>query len=240
MEAVILAGGKGTRLRPYTITIPKPLVPVGEQPILEIILRQLKRSGFEKVTIAVNHHAELIKAYFGKGEKCGIDIAYSEEEKILHTMGPIRLIRNLPLDFFVMNGDILTNLDFRGFFNWHIQHKSKFTIATYKRRVEIDFGVIKEGEDNRVIDFTEKPVYNYTVCMGVYMLNREIVDLIPENEPFGVDELIKACLQKNITPMSYAFDGYWLDIGRPDDYARANDEFIARKFFFGDKYDQNL
>src|SRR5438132_9740917 len=139
-RAVVLAGGKGTRLRPYTTVLPKPLMPIGEYPILEVVVRQLVQAGFDRITMAVNHQAELIRAFFGDGSKWGISIDYSLEDKPLGTMGPLRLITDLPDHFLVMNGDILTDLDFGAFFDQHVAGNHLFTISSHLRQQVIDYG----------------------------------------------------------------------------------------------------
>jgi NDP-sugar pyrophosphorylase family protein len=220
-RAVILAGGKGTRLKPYTVTLPKPLVPVGDMPILEIIIRQLVKHGFSHITITVNHMAEIIKAFFGDGAKWNIKIDYTTESKPLSTMGPLTLIPDLPEDFLVLNGDVLTDLDFSAFVNHHIQNQNNFTIAAHKRTEKIDYGVLGTNKDNRLIRFDEKPSSEFLVSMGVYMINKKIVGLIPENTFFGFDHLMKMLIEKSAYPSVYEYNGYWLDIGRPDDYEKA-------------------
>ena len=226
MRAVILAGGKGTRLLPYTTTIPKPLVPVGDMAIMEIVVRQLRRCGFNHITVAVNHQAQLIRAYFEDGKRWDITIDYSMEDKPLSTMGPLRLISDLPEHFLVMNGDILTDLDYTGFYQSHVDSGAIGTIATYKREAKIDFGVLKyDGEKNLISDFIEKPVEHFCVSMGIYTFSREIIKFIPEGIHFGFDDLMLKLIAEHQDVRAHPFDGYWLDIGRPDDYDRANNEF---------------
>lgn len=229
MRAVILAGGKGTRLKPYTIVIPKPLVPIGEYPILEIIIRQLVFYGFRHITLAVNHQAEIIQAYFGSGEKWGITIDYSLEDRSLSTMGPLRLIHDLPENFLVMNGDILTDLDFKAFHDFHIAQNNIFTVSSYQREVYSEYGVLQVDHLNRLIDFKEKPVVKYNVSMGVYMANRDVLHYVPEGQPYGFDNLMIDLIAANNPARVKPFDGYWLDIGRPDDYSQAIDEFEILK-----------
>ncbi len=223
MEAVILAGGRGTRLRPYTTTLPKPLVPVGERPILEIVLRQLRAAGVTRVTMAVNHMAELIMAFFGSGERFGIEIAYSLEDQPLGTVGPLKLIESLPEHFIVMNGDVLTDLDYAALYQDHVVSGAELTISTYKRDSKIDFGVMQIDEQSRqVTAFQEKPVYHFDVSMGVYVFSRSILEGIPEGQLYGLDNLVLDMLASGRPINTHAFDGYWLDIGRPDDFDQAN------------------
>ena len=228
-RAVILAGGKGTRLKPYTISLPKPLVPVGDMPILEIIIRQLTKSGFDHITITINHMADIIRAFCGDGSKWGTKIDYSLEDKPLSTMGPLKLIKDLPENFLVMNGDVLTDLDFDSFYNNHVISKNIFTISAYSRDQKVDYGVLEVGNDNRLVDFVEKPVNRYNVSMGVYMANREILDYIPENQLYGFDHLMLDLIRYQKPATVKIHSGYWLDIGRPDDYEKACNDMEENK-----------
>lgn len=227
--AVILAGGKGTRLRPYTIAMPKPLVPVGDYPIMEILIRQLAKYGFKRVIITVNHQADLIKTYFGNGEKWGIHIEYSLETKPLGTMGPLKLIDSLPDNFIITNGDILTDLDFGKFYENHVKNNRIFTISGYNRKHKVDYGVLHTDDAGVLNGFEEKPELDYTVSMGIYAASKEIVQYIPEDTYYGFDSLMMQLIgmQKKVTVDK--FDGYWLDIGRPEDYQTATERFEEEK-----------
>jgi len=229
-RAIILAGGKGTRLKPYTISLPKPLVPIGEMPILEIIIRQLKKFGFDHITITINHYAEIIQAFFGDGKKWNLKIDYSLEDKPLSTMGPLTLINDLPDDFLIMNGDVLTNLDINAFYNDHIKRKSNFTIGAYKRLDKVEYGVLHNNEKSELIKFEEKPTNEYLVSMGIYMMNKNNLEYIPNNTYFGFDHLMNTLIDRKILPFIYEFDGYWLDIGRPDDYEKAINDNDVESF----------
>lgn len=234
MRAVILAGGKGTRLKPYTTFIPKPLVPIGdEMPILEVVLRQLAHCGFNHITLAVNHLSNLIMAFFGDGSRWGLKIDYSLEDKPLSTIGPLTLINDLPDNFLVMNGDILTNLDYRAFYEDHVLNSNDVTVSVYKRDSKIDFGVLKYNDANCITDFVEKPVYHFDVSMGVYCINRKIVDQLRKGEPYGFDNLMIDGINKKHKLSARPFDGFWLDIGRPDDYDSANIKFPEIKKALG-------
>ena len=225
MQAVILAGGKGTRLKPYTTIIPKPLVPLGDKAILEILISRLKKCGVTDLTLCVNHLAELIMAYFGNGKKWGVNMEYSLERESLSTVAPIKLIKDLPENFLVMNGDLLTDLDFKNLYNYHLKNKAIITVATYKRTTMIDFGVIEIDEDKNVaVGFKEKPEYEVNVSMGVYVFNKKVLDFVPNGKPFGFDNLMFTLLAKGQVIKVYPYDGYWLDIGRPEDYERANED----------------
>ncbi|MGW2836334.1 nucleotidyltransferase family protein [Streptomyces sp. NPDC001493] len=230
MHVVILAGGKGVRLRPYTTALPKPLVPIGDQhTILEIVLRQLANAGFTSCTLAIGHLGEIIRAYVGDGSQWGLRIDYATEESPLGTIGPLLNLRDrLPETFLVMNGDVLTDLDYAEVLSTHRSAGAPLTIATYARKVHIDFGVLTT-DDSRVVAFTEKPSMDYRVSMGVYGVSRSTLDTYTAGLPLGFDELVLDLLKAGNPPHAYEFDGYWLDIGRPDDYDRANAEFTTRK-----------
>lgn len=231
-RAVILAGGKGTRLQPYTVVLPKPLMPIGEFPILEVIIIQLAKCGFEHITLAVNHQAEIIQAFFGNGEKWGITIDYSLEDKQLSTMAPLKLIKDLPEQFLVMNGDILTNLNYSEFYQSHSEGNQLVTVSSYQREVRSEFGVLSVDESDSLIGFKEKPTQVFDVSMGIYMISKEVIDFIPENTLYGFDHLMFDMIKKNKQLKVKKFNGYWLDIGRPDDYREAIDFFEQNKKIF--------
>lgn len=234
MISIILAGGKGTRLKPYTTVLPKPLVPIGEKAILEILLARLRKSGVTKAYLCVNHFRELIMAYLGDGSKLGLEIEYVFEDKPLGTVAPIRLIPDLPEDFLVMNGDLLTDLDFTELYRKHTTGKALLTVSTYQRTTKIDFGVIDLDEDKKMIQgFREKPVYDFEVSMGVYAMNRKVLELVPYNEPFGFDNLMLKMLEQNQPVNVNRFGGYWLDIGRPEDYEKACGDYERMPEVFG-------
>lgn len=228
-RAIILAGGKGTRLRPYTVVLPKPLMPIGEFPILEVIIRQLVRHGFDHVTLAVNHQAEIIRAFFQDGIKWGIKIDYSLEDKPLSTMAPLRLINDIPDNFLVMNGDILTDLNFSGLFEEHVNRNNIFTISSHVREQKIDYGVLEADSSGYLSGFAEKPKTKYLVSMGVYMASRRILDFIPKDQSYGFDDLMLDLIAAKQPAAVRPFGGYWLDIGRPDDYIQAIEEFEQMK-----------
>jgi NDP-sugar pyrophosphorylase family protein len=229
MQAIILAGGKGRRLLPYTTVLPKPLMPIGDYPIIEVILRQLKRCGFRKVTICTGYLHELIHAYLDSNRTLGLDISYTHEDTPLGTIGPLRLIENLDDTFLVMNGDILTDLNYQDLINTHKKRRAAVTVATYQRDVNIDFGVLEQEKDHKIVAFREKPMYHFDVSMGVYIFSKKILEYVPADEPFGFDQLMYALIAKNEEVYSYPHSGYWLDIGRPDDYARSIEEFERYK-----------
>jgi NDP-mannose synthase len=231
-RAVILAGGRGTRLRPYTVVLPKPLMPIGDYPILEIIVRQLSRNGFPHVTLAVNHQANLIKAFFGDGQAWGIKVDYSLESTALSTIAPLALIPDLPEHFLLMNGDVLTDLDLNCFWNEHVAANRLFTIAAARREQRAEYGVLHADTANILTGFEEKPVTSYLVSMGVYVVSRRILPLIPKDQKYGFDNLMLDLLNSKAQVQVWPYGGYWLDIGRPDDYAQAIEDFENRKQLF--------
>ncbi len=231
-RAVVLAGGAGTRLRPYTVVLPKPLMPIGEYPILEVIIRQLVRHGFTHVTLAVNHQANILKAFFEDGNRWDVNIDYSLEREPRSTIAPLALIPDLPENFLLMNGDVLTDFDLSGFLARHVASGRLFTIAAARRWQMIDYGVLQIDSTHRLTGFSEKPQTEYLVSMGIYAVNRKILQFVPPNSKFGFDDLMKDLLAKAETVDVEPYEGYWLDIGRPDDYMRAVEEFEQRKVQF--------
>ena len=227
MHAVILAGGKGIRLRPYTTRLPKPLVPIGDDhSITEIALSQLASCGFDRVTLAIGHFGDLIRSYIGDGSRWGLHLDYSNPEEIpLGTIGPVlQILDRLPEHFLIMNGDVLTDLDYADLMRQHQESGAPLTIATYRREVHIDYGVLTTL-DGQVVNFTEKPTIGHQVSMGVYACSKQALRKYTPGLPFGFDELVLDMLAEGTRPHEYAFKGYWFDIGRPEDYDRANAEF---------------
>lgn len=221
-RAVVLAGGAGTRLRPYTTLLPKPLVPIGERPILDFVLKGLKQSGFKRVTLCVGHLAELIQAYFGDGSKWGIELDYAVEDKPLSTIGPLAYLEDLGEDFLVMNGDILTDLEPAKIFASHLRSGADLTVAVHRRRVDIDYGVLDyDSSTGRVTSFTEKPSIPYDVSMGIYALSRRCLEFVNRGKPLGFDELVRLLLENKRPVATYPYKGRWLDVGRPEDYELA-------------------
>jgi NDP-sugar pyrophosphorylase family protein len=230
MHVVIMAGGKGVRLRPYTTALPKPLVPIGDSyAILEIVLHQLAACGFTHATLAINHMGSLIRAFVGDGSRFGLDVDFLEERVPLSTVGPLFGMRDrLPEHFLVMNGDILTDLDYADLLRAHVNSAAPLTVATFHRTVKVDFGVL-EVAGGEVVRFSEKPTLDYRVSMGVYGLSASTIAAYPEGLAFGFDQLMLDLLDQGRLPASYDFDGYWLDIGRPEDYDEANRAFDSLK-----------
>ncbi len=229
MKAVVLAGGKGTRLMPYTTILPKPLMPIGDMPILEVLLRQMKRAGINHVVLTVGHLASLLRAYFGDGAQWDLDITYSHEQMPLGTAGPIALVQGLDKTFLVTNGDVLTTLDIKKLVAFHKKKGGIATIAAHRRQVRIDLGVIQWDGEDRVSGYIEKPTTDYTVSMGMYVFEPRVLDYIPVDQYLDFPDLILKLIASGETVSGYTFDGYWMDLGRPDDYVQANQDFNNMK-----------
>jgi len=233
MRAIILAGGEGTRLRPYTYSLPKPLMPIGgEIPILGIILKQLRNHGFKEVTITVNYLAEIIQAFFGDGGEWGLKIDYSLEKKPLGTVGPLTLINNLPETFLVMNGDLLTDFNYRKFYEWHKNEENDISVATFKRMSQNDSGVLLYDDEFNIFDFIEKPIEYRNISMGIYILNKSVIENLPKNEKIGFDQLIINAINNKLKIKAFIHDSYWLDIGCNSDYRKANEYFLKNRHQF--------
>lgn len=226
MRAVILCGGLGTRLQPYTFTTPKPLVPINDKPILDYVIDLLIKNNFTHITLALNHQASLFKDYIKYKNLKKIKIDYSIESKKLGTMGPLKLINDLPDNFLVMNADILTNANIKNFFSKHINSKNNFSILSTSRFLPSEFGVLNVNKE-KLTGFFEKPNYKLKVSTGIYALNNSITKLIP-NKYFGFDNLVNKLLKKKDNINVFSHSGYWFDIGRPDDYHKAIN-FINKK-----------
>lgn len=238
MQALILAGGKGTRLKPYTTVIPKPLMPVGDLPILEIVLRQLKHYGFDRVILAVGHMAGLLQAFFQDGERLGLQIAYSFEELPLGTAGPVALcLDRLDDDVLIMNGDLLTTLNYRKLFEFHVEMRAAATIATYQRDVTVDFGVV-ESKQGVLSRYLEKPISHYEVSMGINVLNIPTASkfLVPGHHQ-DIPDLMTKMHENGRLVVCRQEPCYWLDIGRINDYQTANEIFESRKAEFLPPFD---
>ncbi len=225
---MILAGGLGTRLRPYTTVLPKPLMPIGDRPILDIVVRQLARADFDRITIATGYLAELIEVFFGDGSRYGIPIDYFREDEPLGTVGALSLIDGLDHDFLVMNGDVLTDLDYQALFEQHCRGGQAATIAAHRRQVQISLGVLRceSGVDTtQVTGYVEKPTMSYEVSMGVYCFAPRVREYIPAGGKLDFPDLVLRLVGAGEIVRAFRSDDYWLDIGRTDDYERAQDEF---------------
>ncbi|MBI3568275.1 MAG: NTP transferase domain-containing protein [Gemmatimonadetes bacterium] len=227
MLAVILAGGKGTRLKPFTMTIPKPLLPLGDVPVLEVVLRQLANDGFTRVVLTLGHMAPLFTAHFGDGSRYGVRIEYVREEEPLGTAGPLRLLADLPDDFLVMNGDLLTDLSYRDLVAVHRASGAAATIAVARREERIDYGVIEIAGDGAFLDYREKPVIPYYVSMGINVLTTRALRRVPPAGRFDMPDLMLALHRGGDGVHCHRTSCYWQDIGRFDDYTRASEDFVA-------------
>jgi NDP-sugar pyrophosphorylase family protein len=236
MQAVILAGGRGTRLKPFTHVFPKPLMPLGEadpMPIIEVVLRQLARFGFRDVTVITGYLTELIEAFCGTGKKFGTRLTYRREVTPLGTAGGLVLLDRPSEPVLVMNGDILTTLDYRAMYDFHCARGASATIASYPREVKIDFGVLEFGDDPHVLaGYKEKPEISYQVSMGVYILNPVAWDYLSPGNVLTMPDLLESMRQTGHPVHCFREPCYWLDIGRHDDYATANENFEARRGSF--------
>jgi NDP-mannose synthase len=233
MRAVILAGGKGTRLLPYTTVLPKPLVPVAERPILELIIRQLASHGFTRVDLSVGHLGGLIKAYLDHIElPDGLELHYVWEDEPLGTAGALRLIDHLDQPFLAMNGDVLTTFDYGELMRFHDEHDAPLTIATHPKDVAIDLGVI-ESEDGYVVDYIEKPTMHFDVSMGIYVYDPEVLKIIPERR-FDFPDVVAAMLKAGSKVMSYSGPGVWFDIGTVGEHERATAAIAKNPELFAD------
>lgn len=230
MKAVILAGGKGTRLSPYTTILPKPLMPIGDRPILEILLYQLKRAGIREVIITVGHLSELLRAFFQDGSRFGLSISYSFEEQPLGTAGPLSLIAaQLDSTFLVANGDVLTTLDVQSLIQVHRNSKAIATIASHERQVKIDLGVLETNGADELVGYIEKPTYTFAVSMGLYVFEPKALEYIPYNQYLDFPDLVLKLIHHREKVMTYRFSGYWQDLGRQDDYEQAIKDFERLK-----------
>jgi NDP-sugar pyrophosphorylase family protein len=225
MKAVILAGGKGTRLAPYTTVLPKPLMPVGDMPILEIIVRQLRAHGITDIVLCVGYLAPLLEAYFGNGERLGVSIRYSHETEPLGTAGPLALPQGLDDTFFAMNGDLLTTIDFSAMLKFHRTHGKIATVGLADKKVKIDLGVIEQAPDGRLVNYIEKPQLNYKISMGIYVFEPAILDYIRGAGRIDLPDLILKLVRENQDPMTFDSNCDWLDIGRSEDYMAASEAF---------------
>jgi NDP-mannose synthase len=225
MKAVILAGGKGARLAPYTRIIPKPMMPIGDKAILEILLCQLHCAGVDEAILTVGHLAGLMRAFFQDGSQLGLHILYSYEDHPLGTAGPLANIDGLNETFLVCNGDVLTTLNLGELVSFHKAHQAIATIASHQRQVKIDLGVIHINGDFIITGYQEKPTIDYSVSMGIYVFEPEVLQFIPKGQYLDFPDLVKIMLAAGKKVCAYPFTGYWQDLGRPDDYEQANADF---------------
>lgn len=226
MKAIILAGGKGTRLAPYTTVFPKPLMPIDGMPILEVVVRQLAHFRIREVVLAVSPHSEpLLAAYFGDGRRYGVDISYSRETDPLGTAGPLSLLSDLPETFLVMNGDILTSLNYLRLVEFHRRHRGVVTIAMNQKSVSLELGVMECGPRHRLRRYSEKPTLSYAVSMGIYVFEKRVLKWIPGRKYLDFPALIQKLLRAGEPVNCYPSEDFWLDIGRHEDYEEAQRKF---------------
>lgn len=227
MKAIVQAGGKGTRLRPYTLVLPKPLVPVGGYPVIEILLKWLRRNGIDEGYITLGYLGNLIRAVCDDGQKFGMPIRYVQEETPLNTVGALKLIGSdvLTETFLSLNGDVITDLNLREMIRFHKKHGGLLTVATATKPISVDLGVLELDGSDTVTGFREKPTLTYAVSMGIYCMEPAILDLIPDKVAFGFDDLMHTMLDKNLPVHAYRHNGMWMDIGRPEDYIQAQEIF---------------
>ena len=222
-DAIIMAGGKGARLLPYTAAMPKPLVPLGDVTVLELILRQLRGYGFRHVCLAVNHLHHLIEAYFGAGESIGLRIDYSVEDQPLGTCGPLsRVLDRMAGDFLLMNGDLVTDLDLAALRRQHQTRAAAATVSALQRTWQLEFGVLEVDARGRLMQVREKPVTEHLTSMGIYLLKRETVrPFLEPGRAMDMPDLLTAMVSAGVLVDNYVSDCNWLDIGTPEDYAQA-------------------
>jgi NDP-mannose synthase len=221
VKAVVLAGGRGTRLAPYTTILPKPLMPVGERSILEIVVDQLEQAGVVDIRFSVGYLSHLIRAVFDSRPASSADITYVGEKDALGTAAPLKLMKDLDSTFLVMNGDVLTTLDFGEVVRHHREQGNALTIATHARSIKIDYGILHVDVSHRVRAFEEKPEIVSAVSMGIYVMEPEVLGQIPEGRHFDFPDLVAAMLDAELPIGAFRYDGLWFDIGRHEDYERA-------------------
>jgi len=226
VKAVILAGGKGTRLAPYTTVFPKPLMPIDGMPILEVIIRQLAHFRIKEIVFTVSQQSEpLLSAFFGNGKRYGVKIHYSKEEKPLGTAGPLSIIPHLPETFLVMNGDILTTLNYQKLIQYHRQHRGVVTIAMSQKKVPLELGIMDFNRAHQLTRYIEKPILSYSVSMGIYVFEKKALGWIPSQKYLDFPELIQKLIKQKARVVCYPSDDFWLDIGRHEDYEEAQKKF---------------
>lgn len=230
VRTVIMAGGRGSRLRPFTTVFPKPLMPIGDVPILDLVIRQLRHFGTTKITVATGYLAELIMTYLGDGSQYGLTIEFVREKQPLGTLGPLTLVANPNAEsYLVLNGDVVTTMNYRDLVEHHRKSGAMVTVATYRRPVVIDKGVLTIDKSGWITEFVEKPTHYSMVAMGIYVFEPKILDYIPPGERTDVPDVLRILLAEGQHIQSYVFDGYWLDIGVPGDYERALADFEAHR-----------
>ncbi|MDD5680405.1 MAG: sugar phosphate nucleotidyltransferase [Candidatus Omnitrophica bacterium] len=232
MKVIILAGGKGTRLKPYSISIPKPLVPMGEYPILEIVIRRFKKYGFNDIVLSVNHMSELIKSYFGDGKKLGVKLRYLMEDQPLGTAGPLSLLKETGDNFIVINGDVMTNLDFSKLIAYHKDGGQIATVVSFRKKVSVDLGVLETGKGGLVKRYIEKPTLKYDVSAGIYVFKKKVLAYVNKGRRMDLPDLVMRLVKEGESVRTYNHSGLWYDIGTPSDYEEATIKFMRNSKLF--------
>lgn len=236
MKAVILAGGTGTRLASHTMVLPKPLMPIGDMPILEILLRQIKQAGISDVTLAVGYLSELLRAFFQDGSRWGLKLKYSYEGQSLGTAGPLSLIEGLDDIFLATNGDVLTTLNLKSLIDFHCCSGAIATVASHTRSIKVDLGVIQADSSGKIVHYIEKPTYDFYVSMGIYVFSPHVLEYISYKEYLDLPNLVLRLVDSGEKVMTYPFQGYWMDLGCISDYEQAVKDFEQlRSQFLGEK-----
>ena len=221
----LMVGGLGTRLRPLTENTPKPMLKVGNKPILHTIVEKFAEYGYTNIIMCVNYKSHIIREYFGDGSNFGANIEYIVEEKRMGTAGALSLLKEKPTEpFFVMNGDLLTNVNFEHLHDFHIANNSIATMCVREYDFQVPYGVVNIDGSN-IVSIKEKPTYKFFVSAGIYMLNPEVIDYIPKNEFFDMPSLFEKLISKKQNVISFPLREYWIDIGQIEEYKKANEEY---------------
>lgn len=229
LTAVVMAGGYGTRLSPLTEELPKPMLPVGDRPLLELIIEQLRQAGIRRVNLATHYEGEIIARHFGDGQDFGVEIRYVKEDQPLGTAGALGLLDAADYPLLVINGDILTRVDFRAILDFHREHQADMTVAVRQYELHVPYGVV-ETDGVAIIGISEKPVVRHFINAGIYLLNPEVCRYIPEGEPYDMPDLISRLVADGRRVVSFPIHEYWLDIGQLDDYEQAQESITNGEF----------
>jgi NDP-mannose synthase len=231
MKAVVLAAGEGRRLQPFTKVLPKPLLPLGDRPMLDITLRQLAHYGFTEINVTASHLRQSIKMFLHmlQPELPGVKLNYIEQDKLMGTAGGISSIPGLDEPFLVMNGDLLTTLNFANLMRYHLEHDALLTISQYEKKEHLSLGLLETDENNNLVNYLEKPERSYPISMGIYIYDPSILERVPANDFMDLPTLAMGLVRDGKTVVIYPFDGHWIDIGKPEDFADAQKRFEERK-----------
>jgi dTDP-glucose pyrophosphorylase/CBS domain-containing protein len=228
VQALIMAGGQGTRLRPLTDNLPKPLLPIGNQPLMEIAVQKLKEAGIRRLSVAVHYKSEMIKAHFGDGQKYGIEISYIDEEQPLGTAGALGIMPTPNETTLVVNGDILTQMDYRAMLIYHREHKAEMTVAVHRLDFQVPYGVV-ECDGTNVLGIVEKPLRTVFINAGIYLLDPLAYDYLPNGEAYDMTDLIASLLHGKRPVVAFPIREYWMDIGQHADYEKAQEDMFVGK-----------